>query len=135
MRRGLYAPISTHAGPFARYALVGCLTTICDVGTFWMLIALRAPLVLSITIAYLLASLVQFFGNKRFTFYDRGNELGAQILRYALLSAVMWLLTVMGVEYAIAAFHFEPLEAKLCMIPMTALLGYLATRMIVFRNP
>ncbi len=101
---------------------------------FWMLIALRAPLILSITIAYLLASLVQFFCNKHFTFHDRANELGTQIVRYALLSAIMWLLTVIGVEYAISAFHFEPLEAKLCMIPVTALLGYLATRTIVFRN-
>lgn len=121
-----------HAWAFARYATVGCLTLVTDLGVFRLLLVAHAPLPAVVSIAYAAAAVFQFACNKYFTFRDASKELGAQALAYVLVAFAMGAATLGMVEYGVTILHLQPLIAKICTLPITAIVGYVATRKIVF---
>lgn len=117
---------------FAAYAVVGVAGTLLDVGLFatFLRLGLRTPV--AVTLAFFLATALQFFLNRQWSFRAFHRAAIVQAPVYAIVTIVNWLIALAIVEIGVATFHLDPLVAKAVSIPPTAIAGFLGNRYLTF---
>jgi putative flippase GtrA len=116
----------------ATYAAVGAIGTALDFGLLWALLHVRVWTPLAVTVAYTLATALQFFLNRHWSFRAFDRPAVVQAPAYAAVTVVNWLVALLFVEAGTTAFHLAPLAAKALSIPPSALVGFVGTRHVAF---
>lgn len=117
---------------FVAYAVVGVVGTLLDVGLFWTFLRLGVWTALAVTLAFFLATAVQFFLNRQWSFRAVHRPAIVQAPVYVIVTIVNWLIALAIVEIGTATFHLAPLVAKAISIPPTALAGFVGNRYLTF---
>jgi putative flippase GtrA len=115
-----------------RYAAVGVLSVAIDVGSLTLLHSvLGVDLIGSTTIAFALALSVNYTLNHVWAF-DADGLLGRRVLRYAVLVAINFSLTI-AIVSGLSALGVFYLLAKAVSVSITAVVNFTGYRLWVFR--
>jgi putative flippase GtrA len=117
---------------FVRYGLVGIVGTLLDFALLWALLHVRVWSPLAVTAAYGLATGVQFFLNRHWSFRATSGAVIPQAGTYAVITVINWLVALVFVEAGTSVFHLAPLVAKALSIPPSAVVGFLGNRYVTF---
>lgn len=114
-----------------RYAIVGAVSNATAYACYLAISFLGAPPVMSMTVVYLVAAAIGFWGNRRLTFDHQGAVLGAAG-RYLLAHAVGYLLNLaLLVTFVDVLGYPHPLVQAAAILVVAAYL-FLAFRFFVF---
>jgi putative flippase GtrA len=117
----------------ARFAVVGGIGFLTDVGLLWLLHGVfRLWLPSATGLAYLVAFALSFVLSRKWVFPDAGG-MRRQIYRYCWLVAGVLLLTVLGVQ-AVVWLGVQYLVAKVLVSGVVAVINYVVSRWWVFRE-
>jgi putative flippase GtrA len=115
-----------------RYAAVGMLSVIVDVGSLTLLhSALHVALLLATTIAFAIALCLNYTLNHVWAF-DADGFLGRRMVRYAVLVTINYAVTIALVSGLTAVGVFY-LIAKGISVALTAIVNFTGYRLWVFR--
>ncbi len=117
---------------FTTYAAVGVIGTLIDLSLFWALLRLHVPTPAAVTLAYGLATALQFYLNRHWTFRAFDRAAVVQAGTYLVVTLVNWLVALLFVEAGTHVFHLTPLVAKALSIPPSAVVGFLGNRYLTF---
>ena len=117
---------------FSAYAVVGVVGTLLDVGLFATFLRLGLSTWVAVTLAFFLATAMQFFFNRQWSFRAFHRPAIVQAPVYVILTIVNWLVALAIVEIGVATFHLDPLVAKAASIPPTAIAGFVGNRYLTF---
>jgi putative flippase GtrA len=117
---------------FTAYVAVGVIGTAIDFGLFWVLLRLHVPPPAAVTLAYGLATALQFFLNRHWTFRAFDRAAVVQAGTYLAVTLVNWIVALVFVEAGTYVFHLTPLVAKALSIPPSAVVGFLGNRYLTF---
>ncbi len=116
-----------------RFGAVGLLTMGIYYGLFF---ALHYGMDLShnpaITIAYLLAALLQFFINKHFSFADKTTNYGQQLVKYWSMVGINFVITKAITYGLVDGLNVMPELAMFAAILVTFFSGYLLSKYWIF---
>ncbi len=100
-------------------------------------LAVRAELpgTLSVSVGYTCSVAFHFLANRRYTFGYTGQWSAAQVLRYTVVAAVNYGLTMMVVTLLTRSTAIGLYLAVACAILTTTGFGFVASRRWVFRTP
>lgn len=87
----------------------------------------------AVSAAYAAAVLFHFFTNRRFTFRAHGGGLGSHAIRYLVMVAVNYGITLAVMELAVSGLSLSPYGGVVLATGATFLTGYLLSRFWVFR--
>ncbi len=117
---------------FAAYVVVGIIGTLIDFGLFWALLRLQVRPPAAVTLAYWLATAVQFYLNRHWTFRAFERAAAVQAGMYVAVTVINWLVALLFVEAGTHVFHLTPLLAKALSIPPSAVVGFAGNRYLTF---
>lgn len=111
------------------YLIVGSITAAVVSLTFALLWnKLHFNYLVAMTIAYILAIITHFFGNRFFTFKKRSAYLLSQITKYLVLISINYLLTIIIMYHSINYLLVSPNRALLLSLFITTLNGYFLSK-------
>jgi putative flippase GtrA len=122
-------------GEAVRFGTVGLLQNGLNVATFALLAELGMHYRPAAVLAALLALLVSFLLNRRWTFLGRATPVGAQAVRYVLVFAAAVALGVVLLTLFVEAAGAAEVPAQVAAIVIVAPLSFLVQRTWVFRAP
>jgi putative flippase GtrA len=114
-----------------RYGATGGAAAVVDLGGFALLMALQVPLLLSGTLSFAMAVLVNFFLSSYFVF--RMPVTFRRLLAFAL-GASVGLVVNMGITVAMSAWGMAPTLAKAIGIWTAFLVNYTVNVVFVYRT-
>lgn len=114
------------------YAAIGVTGTLLDVTLFGLLVRAGTWVPAAVTITFFLATALQFFLNRHWSFRATQQPASAQALPYAVVTLAAWLLTVLLVEMGTRLIHATPLVSKILSIPPVGMLSFIANRYWTF---
>ena len=133
--------IANNSGKLLRFALVGGINTVIDIGLLFGLTTLGLPKLAANTVSTGLAFIFSFFANKSYTFRTQGN-----VRRQLVLFVVVTLAGLWGLQNAVifcispiltSVIHTEPLVLLLAKIIATSaslVWNYCLYDRVVFRT-
>jgi putative flippase GtrA len=114
------------------YVAIGALATGLDVALFWAFVHVHAAVAVAVTLAFFMATAVQFFLNRHLAFAAFDRPAASQARTYVLVVVASWLVALGVVEAGVRLFGFAPLVSKAISIPPSALVGFLGSRYLAF---
>ncbi|MEV4755036.1 GtrA family protein [Micromonospora sp. NPDC049559] len=132
---GLVAAVRRLLGSgFVRFLLVGGLSAAVDTGLLWLLHGgFGVPVPVATLVGVVTSFVVNFLLNRGWVFAATGSTRG-QLVRYLLLAALNWVLTVLSVS-ALVAVGVYYLVARLAVLVVLTVLNFVGYRVWVFRTP
>jgi putative flippase GtrA len=133
-----FPDLSRHSpmiGQAARFAMVGAVNTLVDVGLFAIFFYVLAwPLLLANAGGFTVAVCLSYVLNKTWTFADRSR--GRQAIRrgFAFAAVALGGLAIGSLAIWLAAFALSPILAKLASVGATFLWNFTVSRRWVFRD-
>ncbi len=121
---------------FGTFLVVGGLSALLNFSVFmalWKWFHLSDNL--AVSVAYVVAILFHFAMNRMWTFQSTQGARIPQIVRYAVMAAVNYAITVAVVNLATRVLGWTPPVGLCAAIGATALSGYAMSRRWVFRTP
>jgi putative flippase GtrA len=116
----------------AFYVAVGVIGTAVDFAFFWLLLRLHAQPAVAVTVAFAIATALQFFLNRHWSFRAFHRSALRQAGAYGVVVVASWLVNLTFVEAGIGVFHLTPLFAKALAIAPSAVLGFVGNRYLTF---
>lgn len=89
---------------------------------------------MGVSVAYITAVAFHFFANRRLTFSSRNERPFRQVVRYLLMVAFNYLLTVMLVTVSVEKLGLSPYMGAAVAIVVTTGLGFFISKVWVFRK-
>jgi putative flippase GtrA len=118
------------------FLVVGAVTTFSYFGLFALFYnLLHMHYRLAISIAYLLAILIHFMGNRILAFQSHGNYLTRHVLRFAAMVLMNYVITMIVMHAVVTEFNLSPYLGILFSIALTVGVGYLVAKFWVFTTP
>ena len=124
--------LSSHAGLFAKYAIVGGANTLLCAALLYFFLELGLSAAVAAAGAYGIAMVFQFVANRVFTFRSQSNA-GRQVARYVTVSALSYVVSVLAIHVATQTLGQSNLVAVLACAMVTAPLGYVLGYFWVYR--
>jgi putative flippase GtrA len=119
----------------ARFLIVGAVTAALYFGILAALVeGLALDYRVAVSIGYAIAVCFHFLANRRFTFRAHGSGVGPQLIRYAILLVVNYLLTLGVITCAVELLGWSPFLGALLGLVATTLIGFLLAHRWVFRD-
>ena len=117
---------------FAAYVIIGALAVGVDLGALALLLRAHAAIWIAVSLAFLASVVVHFTLNKYYNFRNFDRPVAAQARTYLIIATVVWLFTLAWVEFFVRWFGLPVLLAKITVMPVNVVIGYLATRFLTF---
>ena len=117
---------------FITYIVIGALAVGVDFGTLAFLLRTHIAVALAVSIAFFASVVVHFTLNKYYNFRNFDRPVHQQARTYLLVATIVWLFTLGWVEFFVRYFGTPVLVAKVLNMPVTVVIGYLATRFLTF---
>jgi putative flippase GtrA len=127
--------IGTHKRSIAIFLMVGMLTAAVYFFVFsilWKL--LNIDYRVSVSIAYVLSVTFQFFTNRKVTFKSHGNNLFRQMLKYVVMLALNYIITITVVEFTVRFLLLSPYLGVVFSVGITVITGYLLSRLWIYKS-
>jgi putative flippase GtrA len=122
-------------GEATSYVAVGIVTAILYFGAFYILISqLNFHYRIGMTVAYALAVMFHFFGNRVVTFSTSIDRIGPQSLRYMSMLFVNYLITLGFLSLFVEILSIPSYIAAIFSISTTIVVGFFISKYWVF-NP
>lgn len=118
---------------FVRFVLVGGVSAAIDTGLLWLLHGVLGVWLPVATFAGVSTAFVVNFLLNRWWVFGSASPAGGQLVRYLMLAAVNWGLTVLGVS-TLAAAGTNYLVARLSVLAVLTVLNFIGYRTWVFRD-
>lgn len=127
---------------FTKYMSVGVLSFLTEYASFVILIGLLSSVgndvIISQTLSFSLALVVNFLGNKKFTFSDKTGKFvkntANQVTAYLLLASFNLLLTNIIIYVLTHSLAVNPLVAKLMVMALVVLWNFAIFNKFIFKN-
>jgi putative flippase GtrA len=121
--------------PLAMFCTLGAINTASYFLIFsFFLEYLHLNYLLAVTVTYIITATFQFFSNRKFTFKSSGN-VGHQLLKYFILLALNYLVTLFIMHSIVERFELSP-YIGLCFATLSsATMSFLLFKFWVFRHP
>lgn len=100
--------------------------------TFWKLLHINYLLATSCT--YVITAAVQFFGNRKMTFKSSSGNLPLQMVKYGIMLAINYLVTMFVVHVDVAVFHLSPYIGMIAATACTATISFTLFKFWIFRH-
>jgi putative flippase GtrA len=127
------APAPRTSGQAVRFLVVGLLSYVVDVATLWTTVSLLGwPLLVGTTAAFAVAFVVNFGLGRSWVFRATAHRSGPQVVRYAILVAVNYLLTLVLVSL-LTGLGLGLILAKTLTVAVNAVLNFFVGRHWVYR--
>lgn len=117
------------------FCCVGALSAAVYLITFtltWKICALNYKI--AVTIAYFASIICHFTANRRFTFQSHGADLIQHLLKYSVMVAINYLITLAVVHVIVEDFGWSPFIAVIISIGSTVFTGYAMAKFWVFKK-
>ena len=120
-----------------KFALVGAINTLVDIGVFYLLTLLvffQTHYVIANMLSYGCGVANSLFMNKRFTFQEKGKMGGKRVALFILINLLSW-----GVSSALLSWGVESLLlhrylAKLIAVAGSLSINFILNKLLVFRD-
>lgn len=119
---------------FLLFLTIGLLSAGVNFSTFflmWQVAHLNYQL--AVSIAYILAVSVHFFGNRSLTFQSQDQHMLSQLKKYLLLLLINYLITLATVTFFVSKLHFSPYLGLITAIGLTVLIGFTLCQQYIFK--
>lgn len=117
---------------FVVYVVIGAIGVGVDLGCFVALLRIHTALAIAVSLAFLASVVVHFTLNKYLNFRNFDRPLLHQARTYLLVATFVWLFTLGWVEFFVRFFGIGALLAKISVMPLNVIIGYVATRYLTF---
>ena len=122
-------------GQAVRFGVVGIGQNALNVATFAAGVALGVQYQSAAVIAGLVAFVVSFVLNRRWTFSGRATPMGRQGVRYLIVFATAIALGLILLTFLVEVAHMPEVAAQIAAILIVAPISFLVQRSWVFRPP
>lgn len=119
---------------FVAYSSVSVFVTCIDLLTLRTMLYLHQPQALSVSVAFLSANFVQFSLYRWVVFGVAHRSIATQGIAYIVSLGVALLLTLTLVTTFTHVFGLSTMLAKVYTIPIVFPLGFIASKLIIFRK-
>ena len=127
--------LAAHIPAFSRFALVGATTAAIYFGVFALLHdIIGAGYQIAVSCGYGAGVAFHFFANRNLTFKDADGLMPAQLVKYAVVVGINYIVTLIVVGIAVEAFGLSPYLGVLAAVAATTLVGYALFASWVFRG-
>jgi len=123
---------STLIVQFLLYAVVGGISAVVDFGVFWVLVNAKLPLAACATIAFVLATLLNYFLSYTAAFARGRYSPREEIIRFWLVSLVGLLINNLLIWVLVKVGHLSPMISKVTTLPVVLLWNFVGRRLFVF---
>ncbi|WP_161500711.1 GtrA family protein [Embleya scabrispora] len=131
-RQSRWATLLTHSLP--RFLVSGAASVVIDMGLLYLLHGIWGLWLPAATfLATATSFAVNFTMNRFWSFGSTVSPVGGQMVRYLILAAVNWVITVVFVS-ALAWMGLFYMSAKLITVVFNAIVNYFAYRLWVFKG-
>lgn len=117
-----------------RFATVGVINTLTDIGVFFVLVALTGQVIPSNILAYGSGAAVSFILNRGWTFADVAGDRSTKNLALRFVALNLAALTLSTVLVAGLNSALPLAVAKLLSVGVTAIFSYVGMRYLVFAS-
>ena len=115
---------------FVVYVLVGCVSATIDLVSLWLLIGLKTPQWLAVTLAFIAGFVFNAWAHALFTFEALLTQQTG--IRFTAVVGVNYLLTLLIIE-VLTAFSLSLIAAKVVALPIIAASGFLLSKHWAFK--
>jgi putative flippase GtrA len=128
------SPLGAHVFAFAKFGTVGLITTAIYFFVMWIANAkLALNYILAVSVAYLFSTLFHFLANRHFTFNALDDKHSSQLVRYLVMWALNYLITIVVVRICVERMALSPYLGVCVSVIFTVITGYFISRYWVFR--
>ena len=114
--------------------MVGSLTAGIYISLFTLLLkALNGNYQIAVSISYVVAVVLHFTANRKFTFKSRTNMLSQQLPRYLIMLVINYFITLTFMHVAIEVCHLPPYLGIVFTICATGVLNFLIYKFWIFQ--
>lgn len=119
---------------FIKYGIVGVLSVTVDfLLLFIFLNFLYIELNLSVTLAFILSTFVNFLMHKNYTFQDSSKNFYYQLIKYILLICMSYFITIYSINYFVN-IGLNVYISKFITVCIVSIYGYLFGRFFIFKG-
>ncbi len=118
-----------------RYIFYGGLSTLVNLGVFWILRKAGVPLVPANTLSVICAILFAYYVNSRFVFESKARgfkERWPEFVKFITARLSTMVIEVGGVPLLVNAAHFHELAAKIVIQFIVLSLNYVFSKFLIF---
>lgn len=127
--------LAGHIPAFSRFALVGATTAAIYFGVFALLHdIIGVGYQIAVSFGYGCGVAFHFLANRNLTFKDAEGHIPTQLVRYAVVVGINYVVTLIVVGVAVEAFGLSPYLGVLAAVAVTTLTGYALLASWVFRG-
>jgi len=129
-----YVPFLERFRLITKYLFFSIIATIADVLILYALTDfLHIYYLLSATISYSFGILINFYGQKKYTFKDRSKKLFKQFLSFTIISLIGLILNIGVLKLFVDAFGIWYIYAKIISIAIVFFWNFFINKIITFR--
>jgi len=117
------------------YIIFGIITTIINIGTFYILTNIKVIYIISNLIALMLAKIVAYLANKFIVFKKKcknKKELLNEIISFIFVRGFTMLIDFIGLIILIEIFNIEKIISKIIVTLIVIIINYMASKKFVF---
>ena len=119
---------------FLKFGLIGATTATIYFLVMWIARSLfDLNYIVAVSIAYFFSSVFHFLANRHFTFGAVEDRHEHQLIRYLIMWAFNYMITIAIVRACVERFQFSPYVGVCVAVVFTMLIGYVLSRYWVFK--
>lgn len=116
-----------------KYAIVGGLSAAIKFSIYSVLFYYGTSYTVAATFAYFISAAFHFTANRAFTFKNHTGSVHQQIIKYLVLTAINYTITIQVISYSIGYLHLNPYFSMILAIAANTLSNYLVAKLWVFK--
>ena len=118
----------------ALYLVVGGLSSVLDVGGFWLLLRIGVPVMAATVASFVAATVLNYVLSYTLAFTRGRYSRGSELVRFWLVSLAGLTINTIGVWVLTRFFHLHPLLAKVAAVLLVLVWNFLGRRLFVFHK-
>lgn len=119
------------------YIVFGIITTIINIGTFYILTNIGIEYILSNLIALILAKTVAYLTSKFIVFKKKcknKKELLIEIISFVFVRGITMLIDFIGLIILVEMFNIEKIMSKIIITLIVIVINYVASKIYIFKK-
>ena len=134
MRSSFPPPLPPIVIQLLLYLIVGGLSSVLDVGGFWVLLRMGMAVMAATVLSFVAATLLNYVLSYTLAFTRGRYSRGSEIVRFWLVSMAGLTINTLAVWLLTQFFHVHPLLAKVAAVMLVLIWNFLGRRLFVFHK-